>query len=224
MNKYKLVSPSSEPSVIGVKNGVCQVELKDNNSFASKEEKKYYESYFNGNFSSFILENFRNVDLSKLTELIYFPLKSAKETDFVRFSPNEMGLNFLVSQKVIDIIENFSIHNYIKIPSKIKGFNNDYYTIGFPIITEDKINYPQSIFYHLIKKTEFSNLSKEDYNEISGALVKTKSIELLSYKPKSDIINLQGQGIFFSTSLISKLEEEQIIGLEMGQTILELAE
>lgn len=224
MNKYKIVSASSEPSVIGVRSGVCQVELKDNGSFVSKEEKKYYENYFNGNFNAFILENFKNVDLSLLTELTYFPLKSAKETDFVRFSPNEMGLNFLVSQKVIDVIEKFPIDNYIKIPSKINGFTNKYYTVGFPIITEDKINYNQSIFYHLIQQKELSNLSKDDYKKISGALVKTKSIELLGCEAKSDIINLEGQGIFFSTSLITQLQEKKIIGLEIGQTTLNLAE
>jgi hypothetical protein len=100
---YKTITPSSEPSIIGVNNGVYQVELNDKKSFLNKEEKKYYESYFNGNFSSFIIENFKKNNSQKITELLYFPLKKAKETDIVSFSPNEMGLSFLVSQKVINL-------------------------------------------------------------------------------------------------------------------------
>ena len=220
---YRIVSPSSEPSVIGVNNGVCQVELNEKKSFVNKEEKKYYESFFNGNFNSFILDSYKDIDPTRISELAYTPLKKAKETDFVHFSPNEMGLDFLVSQKVVNIIECFSICDYIKISSRIEGFKNQYYTIGFPIITEDVINYPKSRFYHLIKEEKYTNLSKEDYKKISGALVRTLSLKLInSDKLKRDIINLQGQGMFFSTSLISKLKEENVSSFDVGNTILEI--
>jgi hypothetical protein len=217
---YKIISPSSEPSIIGVNNGVYQVELIDKKSFINKEEKQYYENFFSGKFTSFIFDNFQNINLTKITELKYFPLKKANETDFVRFSPNEMGLNFIVSQKVIDIFKQFSIYDYIKIPSKIDGFQTNYYTIGFPIITDNFINFPKSKFYHLINKTEFNNLSHEEYKKISGALVKTLSLELTDNNFKSDIINLQGQGIFFSNSLISKLKDENVTSFEIGNTTL----
>lgn len=219
---YKIVSLSSEPSVIGVKNGVYQVELNDKKSFLNKEERTYYENYFNGDFNSFVLENFTKNKSKEITELIYFPLKKAKETDFVRFSPNEMGLNFLASRKVINIIEQFSLPEYIKIPAKINGFKNDYCTIGFPIVTKDLINFPKSKFYHRIKKVELNNLSNEDYKKVAGALVKTLSLELANKSYTKDIIYLQGQGLFFSNSLISKLEEESVIGFEVGDTTLNL--
>lgn len=219
---YKIVTLSSEPSIIGVNNGVYQVELNDKKSFLNKEEKKYFESYFNGNFNSFIIENFKKNDSQKITELLYFPIKKAKETDFVRFSPNEMGLNFLASQKALNIIEQFLLPDYIKIPAKINGFKNDYYTIGFPIVTNDIINFPKSKFYHRIKKMELDNLSFEDYKKVSGALVKTLTLELVNTNYKKDILNLQGQGLFFSNLLISKLQENNIIGLEIGNTTLEM--
>jgi len=220
---HRIVFPSSELSVIGVNNGVYQVELLDKKSFLNNEERKYYKSYFSGNFNSFTLENYKKNNPKKITELIYFPLKKAKETDFVRFSPNEMGLNFLVSQKVINLIEQFLLPDYIKIPAKINGFKNNYYTIGFPIITERAINFHKSKFYHRIKKVELNNLSYEDYKEVSGALVKTLSLELVNTNCTKDILNIQGQGLFFSNLLISKLKEENIIGFEVGNTTLNLS-
>ncbi|MGJ8660373.1 MAG: hypothetical protein ACSHWV_11035 [Cellulophaga fucicola] len=219
---YKVVSHSSEPSIIGVNNGVYQVELNDKKSFLNKEEKRYYESYFNDSVDSFILENFKKNDSRKITELLYFPLKKAKETDFVCFSPFELGLDFIVSQKALNIIEQFALPDYIKIPAKINGFKNDYYTIGFPIVTNDRINFPKSKFYHRIKKIELDNLSFEDYKKVSGALVKTLTLELVNTNYKKDILNLQGQGLFFSNPLISKLQENNIIGLEIGNTTLEM--
>jgi hypothetical protein len=63
-------------------------------------------------------------------------------------------------------------------------------------------------------------LSFEDYKKVSGALVKTLNLELVNTGYKKDILNLQGQGLFFLNSLISKLEEKNIIGLEIGNTIL----
>lgn len=217
---YKIVSPSSEPSVIGVNNGVYQVELDEKKSFLNRDEKKYYESYFNGNFNSFILENFKTIDNNKITELLYFPLKKAKETDFVRFSPNEMGLNFLISQNVADIFEKFSITNYVKIPTKVSGFSKSYYAVGFPIVTEKSIDFYNSKFYHIIKKNLFTNLSFEDYKKISGTLVKASEIKLVENRSLSDIVNLQGQGLFFSDALISELNNNDIIGIEVGNTIL----
>ncbi|NDV78463.1 hypothetical protein [Dysgonomonas sp. 511] len=220
---YKIISTSSDPLIIGVNNGIYQVELIENKSFVNKKERQYYENFFDGEFNSFTINNFRNVESEEISELIYFPLKKAKETDFVSFSPYEMGLNFLVSQKVIKIMDSFSVGDYIKIPSKIEGFNNIYYTIGFPIFTEDVINFFKSKFCHLIEESELNNLSKDDYKKVAGALVKTINLELVKNDSLNrDIINLEGQGLFFSTPLLLKLNKENITGLEVGQTSLEI--
>ena len=85
-----------------------------------------------------------------------------------------------------------------------------------------RINFPKSKFYHRIKKIELDNLSFEDYKKVSGALVKTLTLELVNTNYKKDILNLQGQGLFFSNPLISKLQENNIIGLEIGNTTLEM--
>ena len=41
---YKRVWIETDPRIMGVRNGVYQVELKENKSFVSKEEKDYYET------------------------------------------------------------------------------------------------------------------------------------------------------------------------------------
>jgi len=215
---YKSISPSSDPKEIGINNGIYQVELLEKKSFVSNDEKKYYQEYFNGNVKSFLLDNFKNIKKSKLSLLTYYPLKKAKETDFISFSPNELGLNFIVSQKVIDIFESFNLSDFIKIPSKIEGFINNYYTIGFPITNYKDLDFSKSVFCDYQGNQKLIN-TYEEYDEKRYDL-KIKKLKLIN-KINSNIIYSQIDGLFFSIELIEKLGQHNITGFQIRNTELE---
>lgn len=65
MYKYKRVWIETDPLIMGVRNGVYQVELKEKKSFVSKEERNYYESYFASGINAFLLDYFKRIDEKK---------------------------------------------------------------------------------------------------------------------------------------------------------------
>ncbi|BFM44106.1 hypothetical protein CFS9_27470 [Flavobacterium sp. CFS9] len=215
---YKNIRTESDPKIIGVNNGVYQVELNDRKSFVNKEEKKNYENYFDGNFNSFSIDNFKNIEKNKVTILTYFPLKKAKETDFVSFSPNEMGLNFIISQKVLDIFESFNLCEFIKIPTKIEGFKNNFYTIGFPITNYDFLDFPESFFLDSLGNRNLIE-SYEEY-DVKRYDIKVKKLKLRR-KTSSNIIYSQIKGLFFSNELVEKLRQEDVVGFQICDTELD---
>ncbi|MFW0739747.1 hypothetical protein [Flavobacterium sp. T12S277] len=219
---YKNVSTSSDPKEIGVNNGIYQVELLEKKSFVSNDEKKYYKEYFNGNVKNFLLENFENIKKDKVSLLTYFPLKKAKETDFISFSPDEMGLNFIVSQRIVDIFESFDVFEFVKIPTKIEGFKDDYYTVGFPMIEIQKIDFKKSIFIDWKNK---GNILVHSYEEFMYQKFETRALRtqklFLTEKLKSEILYIQTEGLFFSDKLIAKLEDENVTGFQVRNTELE---
>ena len=68
---YKRVWIETDPRIMGVRNGVYQVELKENKSFVSKEEKDYYESYFASDINAFLLEGFKKINEKRITCITY---------------------------------------------------------------------------------------------------------------------------------------------------------
>jgi hypothetical protein len=219
---YKSVSTSSDPKEIGVNNGIYQVELLEKKSFVSNDEKKYYEEYFNGNVKSFLLDDFKKIKKDKLSLLTYYPLKKAKETDFISFSPNEMGLNFIVSERVMDIFESFNLYEYIKIPTKIEGFKSKFYTIGFPMIEIEKIDFNKSVF---IDWKNNENILINSLNEFMHQKFETRALKtqklFLKEKLNSVILYIQSEGLFFSNKLIEKLENENVTGFQIRNVELD---
>ena len=107
---YRRVWIETDPRIMGVRNGVYQVELKENKSFVSKEEKDYYESYFASDINAFLLEGFKKINEKRITCITYFPLKGARKTDFIVGVPHERGIDLLVTEKCLDVLENFNSH------------------------------------------------------------------------------------------------------------------
>ncbi|MDO6855328.1 hypothetical protein Q4599_17255 [Cellulophaga lytica] len=218
---YRRVKKSSDPKIIGVKNGIYQVEIKPNISFQNKKEEKLFDNYFDNSLSYFKSTEYKPLDKSAITYIRFIPLKSAYETDIVSHSPNVNAMFGIISDKVLRLIEKFKLPEFIKIRAEIEGFENDYFFVGFPIISYDLIDFSKSKFYHTKNQIITKVKNKEDYieNSILSSNLFSQELFLLK-KVSTDIFYLQSEGLFFSNKLLSALEKENITGLEITDNIL----
>lgn len=212
---YKKVTEESDPKIIGVKNGVYQVDLKEQKSFATKEEQKYYDSFFDRGTNRMLLNSFKKIDEEKISIITYFPLKSAKETDFVSYAPREPGINFLVSEKCLKVLEDFKLPDYNKIKVSIEGFSNKYYAIGFPMVSNNFVDYANSLFVNLMTKENLEINNEEDYK--NKKYIGNKKI-IVKDKLDFDIIGVQGFGLYFSEALIEAVKNNKLTGLQTQNT------
>ncbi len=218
---YHRVKKSSDPKIIGVKNGVYQVEIKPKISFYNKIEERIFDDYFDKPLSYFRSHEYEPFNESLIKTIRFIPLRSAKETDIVSHSPNVNAMFGLVSDRTLKLIERYKTPKIIKIKAEIDGFKNDYFFIGFPIISNDLIDFTRSKFYDTKNQTTVKINNKEEYIEKAIISSSLSSQELvLTKKIDTDMFYLQSEGLFFSDSLISELEKENIIGIEIGNTIL----
>lgn len=84
---------------------------------------------------------------------MFFPCKEKiKEIDMIDFCPFKLGLDFLISKKLFDIMNNFNLPPVNKIPTRINTFNTEYFLIGFPMIPQERIDLNKSIFFDTKKE------------------------------------------------------------------------
>ena len=129
-----------------------------------------------------------------------------------------MGFQILVSEKAYGIIRKYRTPDYSIIPSRIETFDKKYFMIGFPMIEDKTIDLKKSTFYDIELEKEISYESYDAYAEINFSRhpLETYLTEVYDY----DIINLQGEGMYFSETLITELEKNEIIGFVRKNSIL----
>ena len=212
---YKRVWIETDPRIMGVRNGVYQVELKENKSFVSKEEKDYYESYFASDINAFLLEGFKKINEKRITCITYFPLKGARETDFIVGVPHERGIDFLVTEKCLDVLESFKLPTYNKFKVNIEGFSSNYFAVGFPMVPNHFVDYSNSIFVDLATKERIQIADREEYKKSFSIGDRKIAVK---YRLDYDIIAIQPFGLFFSEKLINAIEMNRLIGLQIEET------
>ncbi|MWW26845.1 hypothetical protein [Algibacter lectus] len=218
---YYKVKISSDPKIIGVNNGVYQVEIKPKTSFEGKIEEKKFDDYFDKPLSYFRSNKYKPIDKKEVKTITFIPLKKAKETDFVSYSPNVNAMLGLFSDNLMTIISEFKLPSLIKIDALIKGFKKKYFFVGLPILDMGIIDFSNSTF-SVLKSGEILSLNnKEEYIEkvIINDLYRSSKL-MLKENIDFDMFYLQSEGLFFSKNLISKLEKEGITGLEIKSTSL----
>ena len=185
--KYYRLKLSSEPKIIGVKNGIYQVEI-DKKKYASP---KYYDRLLNF-FSSqgwFEKEQTPNFEVHIHANM----LKSAIMTDFLQFSPALMACDFLVNNRVLDVFRNFNIQNHMLFPVTIyqgnKVIDENYSLFFLPYLDYDIIDFPKSTFFsgnRILGKQhhQFENLTqfRTALKEISPLI----GVEILHLNEKFD--------------------------------------
>ncbi len=212
MRKFKQISHNPEPEVIGVNNGVYQLEIEIANDFEGIADK-LYTSLNNEDVEKIITS-----DIKFIGKLV----KNAKITDFMVFSPYIFGIDYVISQKVVDIFNEVGVSNdeYLLKEIKIIGIDTKYYLLFVPLISFKEIDFSKSILYFFIddytreKKYLEINSSTEHRNALNkNPFIYFEKICLNSKYEKRHILNIRASAnLFFSTQLINALNRHNITG------------
>lgn len=220
--KYIKTDIEYEPKITGSPNGVYAVEIKDKKSFKSQDEKDYFNNFIKENrqdITRLYEDSFVKIDNKMISEIIYFPsYKRTKDIDVVLYCPYQNGFKLLISEKAFEIIRKYKTPILNIIPSKIDSFEKRYFMIGFPMIVNKMIDFEKSRFYDSGIEQEITYDNYENYAEIN--FNRTALSIHLSKSYDYDIINLQGEGLYFSENLTMELEENRIIGFVRKKSIL----
>lgn len=123
-------------------------------SFSNPDDEKRFNHFFQQNqaiFARQLFNGFIPFDCSSLKgQITLFPAqKGLKEIDFLRICPRKAGIWVALSEKAWCILAKFNLPPTHRIPVRVDGFAQQYYLIGFPMITTDAIDFTPSEFIHI---------------------------------------------------------------------------
>jgi hypothetical protein len=211
---YNILRISSEPKVIGVNNGIYQIEL-DKSCFSNRKE-----------YERFILEfpEDSTIDINHPRPLIYKVLKKAKLTDLMGYSQRLIGVPFVLSGKAVNIFKEFSLkeHSLTEIMLK-ENENEKYYLFRYPFTEKSKINFEKSVFYTQIlgqdkvyykihNESEFMAFRKKN------ALWRAEKFVLEESEANYDFIRLRIGENFISDKLQKAIEAGGLLGQNIPKT------
>lgn len=226
--KYWSIRHSLDSSVTGVNNAEAQVKTlheKDKYSFINEKEEYYFvefcRSIWKNNKGNYI-NNFVKVDNSKISIITYFLTgKKVKVVDMYKHMTYSSFniFDYVISDKLLGIIGSFNMPQLNIIPARIIGFSVQCYLIGFPIIPYSDINFEKSIFINAITKLNVAFHNHDEYKNRETLCIVPQKIVL--YKKYDYDILRTPLGLFFSESLISELQKNNVTGLEIENVSLE---
>ena len=219
MTKFYKVAVVSDREIVGFLNeAACQTEITVD-SFTDLESYNYMMKYLGSNYfwekeieTKELCINIENVDI--------YP--SAKLTDFLRYFPALMHTNYMVSEKVKNIIQKYLFDHIVfwdvKVTSKKEQFS--YSLMYIEPIDHSEINYTESIFYtgNLFARQEvvFSSYNEEKkYREKHHTL--TMGVLKLSNKSGIKDIYLIDGAIYLSENLVNELNNSHATGVNFLQ-------
>lgn len=222
--EYYNIDTDYTPSITGKRDGDVAVE-KNKKSFSYKELEKEFNNFFIDNYkdkSRILLTNFHLLNVENDFIITYFPrTKSIKNLDFMAFGPYEHGLQFLITQRVYEIISKYRLPIHNKIPAKIDSFSQSYYLLGFPMLAKDAYDFEKSTFFDYKNGTQVKFQDVEDYETADYERITASAQRLyLKEKLEYDIIKTT-KGVFFLSEIIKEFEKENITGYRIIEGILE---
>lgn len=223
--RYYRIDTDYEPKVTGKRDADTTVE-KSNHSFQNKNHKELFNRFFLDNYknkSKITFDYFQIFDCDDKFRIIYFPkTKSIKELDFMAFGPYEHGLQFLVSQRVYEILSEYRLPMHHSISAEISGFSGKYILLGFPIVGKNYYNFKTSVFFDSDRGVDIVFDSLTDYISAGyeGSIAEPKKI-FLNIENKYDVIGTT-KGIFFSEPILEDFKSNKITGYIIERGILEL--
>lgn len=219
---YKQVSTSSEQKIIGVTNGVYQVEI-DENSLELNENVIEINSVLNQTNVFDFLDKQNRVSQLKIESLKGCLLKKAKVTDVMGYSPYYFGFSFIVSEKFIDFLKEEKVNKdeYHFFEITIDNLNDKYFFFFVPMIPTSEVVFQKS---KLFLEKDFLEKDKKalkldsfgEYQDFTmqNPFVYFEEICLDKKYKNKDIISVQAVNeLFFSQRLIENLNEENISNL-----------
>lgn len=222
--KYCNIDTDYTPKITGKRDGDVAV-VKNKGSFSNKEQEKAFDDFFIANYKEknrVLLSDFRLFDTKNRFTITYFPkTKSIKQLDFMAFGPYEHGLQFLVTQKVYDIISKYRLPTHNKIPAKIDTFTQNYYLVGFPMLPKNAYDFNKSTFFDYKNGIQVKFQGIEDYETANYDRITAKPQRLfLKARIQYDIIKTT-TGVFFSSEIIKEFEKYNITGYRIIEGVLE---
>lgn len=212
MNSYCQIRASIDSKIIGKSEAPISVEIK--NKIFSEQSRKYtldVNKYFEEQLQ--LYDNFPK----NLEGKIYQRNKSP--IDIMNVMPFYMSLQFAVSEKVVNILDNLSLDKteYHIEEFTIDGSNDKFYFLFIPILkSEDYIDFSQSIFIEDFSEAEIIfgsydvyRKKSKDYNYLAKHLFVPFELQ------NRDIISLQKGRPFYSERIINAFQKENVIGYEI---------
>ncbi|OXE99607.1 hypothetical protein BC749_12420 [Flavobacterium araucananum] len=218
--KYYQISHSSEPKVIGVKNGIYQFEIDYNNLTKDIESQSFLDffDYSNKDFWS-DQERIKNFKIPVIKGEM---LKKATVTDIMGYAPIISYLNEAFSYKYVSILKEYNIDNYGTFKIEIQDVLERYYLLFNKTICLDEIDYKESTLvtgHAMMDNLKYYKVENEfEYIEFKqkNPLGKFDKISISKEFFGKDIICIQPlANPFYSEKLINGLINEGITGLEI---------
>ena len=213
---YYNIKTSWDPKIIGVKNGIYQVELL---------EKKYTKEYlvqFNKYFhSELLLDN----SLPPFDIVFHFQkLKLARLTDVISFSPYLNYCHFILNDKAIRCLERFNVQNYHLLPVVIydehgKETDTNYKMFFCKLMDWNIIDFKNTVFstggYGNFEIQYHTFINYEDYKKFNKITKVTKLGLNKEFDNSLDFFCTRLGGIFISNALKNEFLENNITGLDV---------
>lgn len=214
---YTLISMDAEPKVIGVQNGVYQVEL---------DEKRYSKKDLKELMDMLVIYPPSSTDVAPdlLWPLHFKKLKSAKLTSFMGYCPYFSHCPFLIDQKVVDILKEFKIQNHRLYPIHLYDQGQEitatkYYLLFMVFLDWDLVDYPKTVFYRGgygdVPKVKYQfNTREEWYNSDDEGFLELEKLQLNhAFDSELDFFQVRSMGIFISNRLKRAFQENGVTGL-----------
>jgi hypothetical protein len=221
---YYLARGTSEPKVIGIKDGTYQARL-IRNELTDTFTFDYFQRYIDGwdkpywtLFDTFPEQNL-NVELVELKG-------KAKRTDFISFYPNAKGNGeFLLSKRAADIFRTFNLPRHQFFPTTIihNGEILDSYEYLFcPCLGYEYIDFRASSFFkglsHSFDKeyvtinnaSEWEQYKHDGLLNVDNIVLKGVNKDMDYFSVKVAVINF-----FISERLKTAIEQEKLKGLNI---------
>ncbi len=212
MKKYIQYTNSADPKIVGVKDGLYQIEVdfQDLSNSCNQDtlDISNYDVQHNHQYQSIELDN---IEISGALK------KRAILTDVMVFTPYMKSFNYIVSSKFVDILldANVPSHEFRLVNIEIRNSIDQYYLFHCSQISLNDVIFQDSKIYSIrdsIKsvKPYLSIPSVEDYLNSDEILQFDEVVLPASYQSFS-MISIPGiSNIFFSEKLAKMIEERNI--------------
>lgn len=211
---YYTISLSAEPDIIGVNNGIFQVEIDDN---LMKNDPIYIEL-----LSKLHITNKINYDdsykyIQGIENFTFYAkkLRKAKLTDIIGYSPFLYLFKNAYSKEFIKIISDFNIGDYKDFELVINNEKEKYFLRSFKRIRNTEIDFSETYFDRRPWYTDLFKLNNsEELSKDNSAHVKILTLpEKYSHL---DIISTEiNPDLFFSSRLVDCLMMNNITGINI---------
>jgi hypothetical protein len=211
---HKKISGSSEPKIIGVNNGISQIELDRKNLLNHDGKHNDFYKHFNS-FSYWVNQN-DQIDFS-FSSINGKKLRKAKMTDLLLYGPKIMAFKFLISERFYNILKDFNIGEHTLYDVNIENCEEKYFFLKLKTILRDEFVFNKNVLTVYRKgideEINFNNIDEYNNFILENPLFEYKHIALKQELEKHDVIYTQGAGAYFSERLIEAFNENGLTGL-----------